>query len=33
MEKSGKIIVINEIHGDWPIGHNIKAKSGVHDAF
>lgn len=31
--KSGKVILMNHVHGDWPIGHKTVAESGVYDAF
>ena len=30
--KSGKVILMNHVHGDWPIGHKTVAESGVYDA-
>ncbi len=31
--KSGRVILTNEIRGDWPIGHNVAGEPGVHDAY
>lgn len=31
--KSGRVIVLNKVRGDWPIGHNTIADSGVYDAY
>jgi hypothetical protein len=30
---NGKIIIIREVRGDWPIGHNTIAEPGVYDAY
>lgn len=31
--KSGRIILINKVHGDWPVGHNTIGESGIYDAY
>ena len=34
MEKADRqIVLINEIRGDWPIGHDTIATPGVYDAY
>lgn len=30
---SGRVILINKVRGDWPIGHNTIGESGIHDAY
>ena len=29
----GKVMVLNTVRGDWPIGHNTIAEPGVYDAY
>lgn len=31
--KSGRVILINKVRGDWPIGHNAIGEAGIHDAY
>jgi hypothetical protein len=33
MEQKGKIVLFNEVRGDWPIGHNTIAPAGAYDAW
>ena len=30
--KTFKILLPRMVHGDWPIGHNVIAEAGIHDA-
>lgn len=32
MSETFKIFLPRQVHGDWPIGHNIIAEMGVHNA-
>ena len=31
--KSGRVILLSEVRGDWPIGHHTVGEAGVYDAY
>jgi len=31
--KSGRVILVNKVRGDWPIGHNTVGDPGIYDAY
>lgn len=31
--QSGRVILLNEVRGDWSIGHSTVGEPGVHDAY
>lgn len=33
MKQSGRVVLLKEVRGDFPIGHNTIAPAGVYDAF